>query len=137
MDHRRRFSAFVAKGQDKGAAVVNALKFTREFLLRANVGERAQTKTVVLVEELISNTLRHGGAERDVSLWLSLGEQEGGVEIALVDDAPPFDPSAAIEFSGPNPVTGGGIGLAIVRAWGENIDYSRSKSRNHLRLTVR
>lgn len=141
MDHRRRFSAFVASGRDPRSTILEALEFARDFLPGSTLDERSRIKVAIIVEELVSNSLRHGAGERDISLWLALDDKGGAVELEIEDDGEPFDPTNApnggMRFSGPDPTTGGSIGLAIVHAWGEDIRYSRAGGRNLLRMTIR
>ena len=137
MDRKRRFSAFVARDRDPRSTIIEALQFVRDFLPGSSLDERARIKAVIIVEELVSNVLRHGGNGRDVSLTMVLDDVEDGVALDLEDDGAPFDPTSATEFDGPDPRTGGGIGLAIVRTWGEDISYTRAGERNVLRLTIR
>jgi signal transduction histidine kinase len=137
MDHPRRFSAFVASGRDPRSTILEALEFARDFLPGSSLDERSRIKVAIIVEELVSNTLRHGAGDRDISLWLSLDDKGGAVGLEIEDDGEPFDPTSGLRFSGPDPTTGGGIGLAIVRAWGEDITYTRASGRNLLRMTIR
>lgn len=141
MDHPRRFSAFVASGRDPRGAILEALEFARDFLPSSSLDERSRIKVAIIVEELVSNALRHGAGDRDISLWLALDDKGGAVELELEDDGEPFDPTsgpaAGMRFTGPDPVTGGGIGLAILHAWGEDIAYTREHGRNVLRMTIR
>lgn len=137
MDDRRRFSAFVPKGQEPRSAILQATEFAREFLIGRTLDARVEVKVIIIVEELVANVLRHGGAGRDVSVWLLLCEEAGSIRLELEDDGAPFDPASVSNFSGPDPRTGGGIGLAFVRAWGEDIAYARSGERNTLKLVVR
>lgn len=137
MDHRRRFSAFVAKGQDPHSTILQANRFAREFLETRKLDARVQMKLAIIVEELVSNALRHRDTDHDLSLALLLHDEGNAVAVEMDDDGAPFDPSNSANFAGPDPVTGGGIGLAMVRAWGEDIDYARSNERNVLRLNVR
>lgn len=137
MDQSRRFSAFVASGRDPRPTIREALQFARDYLTQSCLDERAHVKAAIIVEELISNCLRHGGGEQDLSVSLMLEEIGGAIILEVDDDGPAFDPTSGTGFSGPDPETGGGIGLAIVRAWGEDIDYSFTGERNILRLTIR
>lgn len=137
MDQRRRFSAFVASGQDPHSTILEALQFAREFFSESCLDERACVKAAIIVEELVSNCLHHGGAERDRSVWLLLDDLGEAVLIEIEDDGSAFDPTNVTNFTGPNPDTGGGVGLAIVRTWGEDITYSRNSGRNALRLKIK
>ncbi|WP_299193588.1 ATP-binding protein [uncultured Erythrobacter sp.] len=137
MDRRRRFSAFVASGRDPRSTILQALQFAREFLPESCLDERARVKAAIIIEELVSNSLRYGGQANDLSLWLSLDDTGDAVVLELEDDGAPFDPTCEDSFAGPNPETGGGIGLAIVRAWGEDLTYARRSDRNCLQLTIR
>ena len=137
MDRQRRFCAFVARGHDPHPTILNALEFARDFLQVSSLNEQGRVKAAIVVEELVSNMLRHGGEGQDIALELSLTETEDGVEVAVEDDGTPFDPVNDTLFRGVDPKTGGGVGLAIVRAWGEEIRYSRNAERNHLMLMIR
>lgn len=90
-----------------------------------------------MVEELVTNSLRHGGKSQDLSLLLLLKADGDAVTLKIEDDGPAFDPLTAPPVTGPDPTTGGGIGLAIVNAWGEDAVYSRVLQNNVLRLTLR
>ena len=136
MDRRRRFSAFVASGRDPRSTILQALQFARDFLPESCLEERGRVKAAIIVEELISNCLQYGRAGNDLALLLSLEDTGDEVLLELEDDGVAFDPTDAAGFAGPDPETGGGIGLAIVRAWGQDITYSRRGDRNHLRLKI-
>lgn len=137
MDQRRRFSARVAKGRDPHSTILEALQFARDFLPHSSLDESGQNRAAIVIEELVSNILRHGGGRADHSLWLSIEDANGALAVEIEDDGIAFDPSAANPFDGPNPKTGGGIGLAIVRAWGTDITFARNGDRNLLKLTIK
>lgn len=98
---------------------------------------RLQVKLAILVEELVTNSIRHGGRSQDLALLLCLGEVGGAVVLEIEDNGPAFDPLSAPPITGPDPTTGGGIGLAIVHAWGEDAAYKRTASGNSLSLILR
>lgn len=137
MDQRRRFSAHVANGRDPHSAILEALQFARDFLPQSSLDERAQNRAAIIIEELVSNVLRHGGGRGDHSLWLSIEDGNGSLTLEIEDDGIAFDPSAPNVFDGPDPKTGGGIGLAIVRAWASDVTYARNGERNVLKLTIK
>jgi len=137
MDRRRRYSASVAKGRDPRPTIMEALQFARDYLTQSCLDERAYVKAAIIVEELVSNSLHHGGGDKGLSVSLSLEDVGDAIVLEIEDDGPAFDPTSGTSFAGPDPETGGGTGLAIVRAWGEDITYSYNGSRNVLRLTIR
>ena len=137
MGHRRQFSAFVTKDSNCTPAIRHALRFAREFLVENDFDPRLQVKLAILVEELVTNALRHGGKSQDLALLLAISPDEGGVRLELEDNGPAFDPLSVPPITGPDPVTGGGIGLAIVQAWGEEPDYARTANGNTLSLILR
>ena len=136
MDRRRRFSAFVAAEREPRATILESLAFTREFLEGTGLDETARNRTAIVVEELVSNTLRHGGRDHDINLWMSLEDARHAVRLTIEDDGKGFDPTASSSFAGPDPHSGGSIGLAIVRAWAQDMDYRRIAERNVLNLSI-
>ncbi len=103
----------------------------------------AQTRYNLLValQELVTNTLRHGyrsaGATGDS--WISLqfaveGEQ---LLIELRDRAPAFDPTFAVnepEMASDGPIPEGGYGLMIVTHVVDELRYERQRNENVLFL---
>jgi serine/threonine-protein kinase RsbW len=96
----------------------------------------------VAVDEMVSNTLRHGyggrGEGHQIEVRLRLGE--GVLEVTIEDDAPPFDPLAA-----PLPDTGGGLatrpegglGILLTRRLMDQVEYARARGRNRVVLRKR
>lgn len=137
MEHRRRFSAFVASGQSPRPTIVEATDFARELVNQSGLSDKTKVKTLIVVEELVSNVLRHSDPAQDVHLTLCLDTEKDAITVEIDDDSVAFDASLEHAFSGPDPIEGGSVGLAIVRAWSENITYVREGNRNRLTLTVR
>ncbi|MCA1661401.1 MAG: ATP-binding protein [Novosphingobium sp.] len=133
----KRFSAELQPGGDTRAIVIAALAAAEELAAGADLAERDGARLAVIVEELISNALRHGAAEGRLRLDLRLGADADALTLALEDDGAAFDPTAARSFAGPDAETGGGVGLALVRAWAESLDYARVDGRNRLSLVLR
>ncbi|MEM7700564.1 MAG: ATP-binding protein [Pseudomonadota bacterium] len=137
MERKSRFSAFVASGENPRSAIVDAVEFAREFMTAASLSSKAKVKTLIVVEELVSNVLRHSDPAQDVNLTLSLDAANDAIMVELDDDSVAFDLSRKLDFDGPDPENGGSVGLAIVQAWGENMRYDRKDGRNQLSLTVK
>lgn len=127
----------MASGQDPRPAIVEAIEFAREFMAEVSSLPKATVKTLIVVEELVSNVLRHSDPAQGVNLTLSLDAEDGAILVELDDDSVEFDASRQLEFAGPDPVQGGSVGLAIVRAWGHDLRYQRSEDRNRLKLKVK
>lgn len=137
MNRKNSFSAFVAQGKNPRPTILEALRFAQDFLAESCLEERLRVKGAVIVEELISNSLHYGGAKNDVSLCLTLTDNGKNVELVLEDNALQFDPTKATKFIGPDPISGGSVGLAIVRNWSDDLRYTRKEERNHLSLIIR
>lgn len=105
-------------------------------MAEARLSERTRVRTLIVVEELVSNVLRHSDPARDVNLTLSLDTENDVVGLELDDDSVAFDASLERAFAGPDPMKGGSVGLAIVRAWSADLSYVRREDRNRLKLTV-
>ncbi|MEL6539868.1 MAG: ATP-binding protein [Pseudomonadota bacterium] len=137
MERKSRFSAFVASGENPRGAIVGAIEFAREFMTDASLSSKAKVKALIVVEELVSNVLRHSDPAQDVTLTLSLDAANDAIMVELDDDSVAFDLSRKLDFEGPDPGHGGSVGLAIVHAWGENMRYARKDGRNQFSLTVK
>lgn len=133
----KRFSAVLQPGGDASEIVVAALIAVEQFATEAWLAERDSSRLAVVIEELVSNALRHGAADGGLTLELSLAAQPNGIALVLEDDGRPFDPTAGRDFAGPDPDTGGGVGLELVRAWAEAFAHARIEGRNRLELRLR
>ena len=137
MGARKRFSARVSAGDDPAAASLAALAAAEDFATDAGLDARGGARLAVVVEELVSNAIRHGTAGGKIAIDLSLESGDGEIALVLEDDGIAFDPTEQRVFTGPNPETGGGVGLALVRAWANAIAYTRTNGRNRIELLLR
>lgn len=133
----KRFSAALQPGGNASEIVVAALTAVEQFATETGLAERDGARLAVVVEELVSNALGHGAADGGLTLELSLVAGSDGIALALEDDGLAFDPTARRDFAGPDPDTGGGVGLALVRAWADAFAYARVDGRNRLQLRLR
>lgn len=136
MDRKRQFSAFVASGGDPRPSIVGSLEFAREYLVSTNLDERLRVKAMVVIEELVSNCLRYGSVAADISMQFSLEQAGDTLIFELEDNGPPFDPTCDTKIAGPDPKTGGSVGLAIVRAWAADMRYARCGGSNALKVII-
>ena len=134
MGARKRFSTAVESGADAGAMLEAAQAVVEGFVAEHGLDGRAAARLGVLIEEIAANALRHGGAAR---IAFTLEPALDGVGIDFEDDGVAFDPTLDRGFSGPDPETGGGVGLALLRAWGERMRWAREGGTNRLSLILR
>lgn len=130
----KRFSAEIADGEGPAAALAAAQRAVDGFAATENLESRDAARLSVVIEEVLANSIRHGGARR---VSFDLESRPGAVAIVLLDDGQPFDPTAPRAFDGPDEQTGGGVGLALLNAWGRELRYSRGQGRNRLALELR
>ena len=133
----KRFSARVSAGDDPAAASLAALAAAEDFAHDAGLDARGGARLAVVVEELVSNAIRHGAADGAIMIDLSLTAGDGEIALALIDDGVAFDPTGERNFSGPDAETGGGVGLALVKAWANAFAYRRDEDRNVIELRLR
>jgi len=112
------------------SALAAAFEFSGKQALHAKMARRL----AIIVEEVVTNVLCHAGSGRDVPLTLQLHQDDAGVFVTLEDGGSPFDPRLAPLHELPNPDRGGGVGLALVKAWSKIIAYDRVGCTNRLVL---
>lgn len=136
MGSGKRFSARLEPGDDASPIILAMLAAVEQFAQAVALDQRSAARLAVVAEELVANVIDHGNAGSPLSLELSLTARDDGVALALDDDGVPFDPTAPREFKGPDSDSGGGVGLAILRAWSRELEYAREGGRNRLRLVL-
>ncbi len=126
----------VAKDDDPSDAIVAMIDQARDFAASADLDAQLIGRLSVIVEELVSNIVRHGNYDHSVTIELALRRAGPALEISIRDDSAPFDPTQANDFAGPDPVSGGGVGLELVRRMASKYDYVRENDRNCVRLVL-
>ncbi len=96
----------------------------------------------VAVDEMISNTLRHGygGCGEGHLIEVRLRLDGGVLEVAIEDDAPPFDPLAAVLPDTAGDLASrpaGGLGIVLTRKLMDEVRYERKAGRNRVVLRKR
>jgi serine/threonine-protein kinase RsbW len=115
--------------------VIRAAKAARAFAVRCELAERHADRLALVLEEWLGNVVEHGGAPRGSRIVIRLDRPDSRVRLTVSDAGVAFDPRAAA-FQGPNLQRGGGVGLELVRAWAEILDYRRRRARNRVVLVV-
>ena len=108
---------------------------TWAFAETAGVPSDVADQLAIVVEELVANVVDHGRAPADGVIRLRLEREEALIRIEISDPGGSFDPRDHV-FDGPDPVRGGGAGLALVKAWAVIESWSRRNGRNELVLSL-
>lgn len=133
----QRFSTRHARERPIAETVGAALAAAAAFTGNSGLDAATAARLAIIVDELVGNLLRHGQAGHDIRIDLSLTCSGGEIVAVLEDDGTPFDPRDVAEFDMPDEETGGGVGLALVRAWAEIDGYERIDGINRLELRLR
>lgn len=103
------------------------------YLARFGLSDLVIHRIEVVLEELISNVVRHAsGASR---LWVAATCDDGALRLSVEDDGEAFDPLARPD---PAPYTvledaiPGGQGIPLVKRLSRSISYARAGGRNRL-----
>lgn len=134
MEMRKCFSVAMERLADPGVALAGLLAEVAGFAGTTDLSEGDVARLAIVIEELASNALRHGQAH---ALSFDIAAGEDSVDIRFIDDGRRFDPAETGRFEGPDPQSGGGVGLQLVRSWCEPLVYRRTGKRNVLEARLR
>lgn len=110
------------------------------LLNRWSIDDATAYRVQLVLEEVLSNVIRHGCAHSetpDISVAVSFDGE--CVDIFVADDGAEFDPLAVPPADTTAPLEErpiGGLGLHLVRAFAKDMEYKRVKGRNELRVRV-
>jgi serine/threonine-protein kinase RsbW len=115
--------------------------FLNDFCTGQKVGREDCLRLHLIVEELFTNTVRHGHrGDSDAPVWVTLSAEPAAVRITYEDTAPPFNPYAAL---GTAPDTTlslrkiGGLGVLLTQQLAAARDYAYLFGRNRIRLALK
>ena len=98
----------------------------------------ARLKLQLIVEELFTNSMRHGGGG---TVRISLEGRDGLLELCFEDSCPPFNPFTNLDLAAlQKPVeerSVGQLGLILIRAFAERATHEPLPAGNRLRLSLR
>ena len=131
----------VARLANGPAAIEQSRLAVVNFLEPFGIFARTLNRVEVVLEELVSNLVRHG---KDVNLMtVAAGYRGGVVDLVVEDDGDAFDPFAVAE---PDPVSSiaeaplGGLGIPLVRRLSASARYDRvgsgSDARNRVSVRI-
>ena len=118
---------------------VNA--FLEDFCREAAIGREQCLRVNLVLEELFTNTVRHGHrGDCDAPVWVFLAREASGLRLTYEDTAPPFNPYARnARTSSDTPLENrkvGGLGVQITRDLASAREYAYLFGRNRIELTL-
>ena len=126
-------------GDDLSRALRPALVAVHEYAAQIALDAAMTRRLAIVAEELMINLLEHGAAMAgctELNATLRLDQAGDGVVMVLEDDGAPFDPRGAGQVELPNAERGGGVGLALVKAFAQIDDYVTERGCNRLTLRM-
>lgn len=97
-------------------------------------------KVLLALDEMVSNVIRHGSSPaRSGRFSVDVAIDRGLLRIEVVDNGRPFNPLSAAKPALAGSVMDrpiGGLGIHLVRALMDRVEYRRLKGRNHLSMRV-
>ena len=124
---------------DLSRALRPALVEVHEFAARIALDAAMTRQLVIVAEELMVNLLEHGAESApggEINATLRLDHSDDGLALVLEDDGAPFDPRGVGSVDMPNAERGGGVGLALVKAFAQIDDYVSEGGVNRLTLRM-
>ncbi len=127
----RRFTARMDSFPDLAA-------FAEAACRDASFGRADILRLRLLLEELFTNTVRHGHrGDSDRPVDVTLDVSPGKIGVVYEDTGPAFDPLAQPPSSADPGAPVGRLGLVLVRGVAADLVYERIEARNRLRFSLR
>jgi serine/threonine-protein kinase RsbW len=107
----------------------------------ATLGAEDSLKVRLIVEELFTNTIKHGyGQDCDQPVIITITGRDGEVALTYEDTAPPYNPFSVVRAPDESatveqrPV--GGMGVVLIAHMARHVEYCYSQGRNRISLVV-
>jgi anti-sigma regulatory factor (Ser/Thr protein kinase) len=114
--------------------LASLLASAREFMRAERLKPETANSVLVVLDELISNTIRWSGSDvRKRRIIVSIELEGSRVRVVVEDDGPAFDPLSMPPPDLSRPPTlrsEGGLGVHLVRSLVQDIAYARVDEKN-------
>jgi serine/threonine-protein kinase RsbW len=115
--------------------------FLGEVCGAAGLGRQTCLRLTLLVEELFTNTVVHGhGADSEAPVRIECEVSPGRIALIYEDTGPAHDPFARVIAPDADadvedrPI--GGLGVLLVSAMAQHVEYQRAGDRNRISLVI-
>ena len=115
--------------------VRQAVQAFEQFGRTHDLPQGAAWRFLLALDEILSNTVRHGLGTRGDAIELTFSIDEAFVAVEIVDSGAAFNPLLAPAPDTTSPLEGrqpGGLGISLVRQLMDDTVYARRNERNHL-----
>jgi len=108
-----------------------------DYLAPLALDDRVINRLEVVLEELVSNVVRHA----DLATWVRLSARAApdGIEVCVEDDGAEFNPLVAKEnaaFDKLEDAALGGLGIPLIKRLTRSVDYERRDGLNRIRVVM-
>lgn len=116
--------------------------FLEGFCVASGVPRQACLRLNLVVEELFTNTVKHGHrGDCDAPIWVEVSRAGDSLQLIYEDKAPPFNPfSKLLEQPPPDTTISmrkiGGLGVLLTHQLAASRDYAYLFGRNRIRLVL-
>jgi len=123
----------------KPGEVARIVAFVAGLVGRVGLAADRASRLELAVEEWVVNLCTHAYAGRDGEIEIVVRKGNEELLIEIIDDGPPFDPTALAEPDVGLPLERsqpGGLGLLLIRRLTNRVGYARDRGRNIITLAV-
>lgn len=131
-----RFEITFSRPEDNHAALLVAVE---QYGRERGLNQVLRYQLGVIVDELVMNSIMHGGCTgENHTLSVGIIDHPNELLVEIIDSGLPFDPTALVSRCPRDTlqISIGGVGLCLVRRFADCMKYTRTKNRNHLRLSL-
>ena len=116
-------------------------EFIASVCAAGGVPRKTCLRLTLLVEELFTNTVVHGhGRDTEAPIHLTVDVGVESIALTYEDTAPPHDPFAKVgvpdDAAGVEERPVGGLGVMLVAAMAERVQYTYAGGRNRISLIM-
>ena len=133
-DHTARIALPCAR-----QSLAEAMALVEAFCKQHKLDSRDRIALLLIVDELIANTLLHGRSSPMAYIDLSLEKQADQVIVVYSDHGVPFDPLRDLPADQAERSLAerliGGIGWRLIHSYCRSVEYQRIDDANQLKLT--